>query len=76
MRTQDLFKKRNDDGELSLNLTVNLHYSTQTRRNTLPKAIGHALQTFATAFVMSSVLLQLFDIQISVNPHPNFIPCK
>jgi hypothetical protein len=36
--------------ELSLNLTVNLHYSTQTRRNTLPKAAEHALQTFCNSF--------------------------
>jgi hypothetical protein len=30
--------------------TVNLHHTTQTRRNAMPKAIGHALVTFYNSF--------------------------
>jgi hypothetical protein len=34
----------------TLDFTVNLHHTTQTRRNTMPKAIGHALITFCNSF--------------------------
>ena len=34
----------------TLDFTVNLHHTTQTRRNTMPKAIDHALITFCNNF--------------------------
>ena len=34
----------------TLDFTVNLHHTTQTRRNTMPKAIGHAPITFCNSF--------------------------
>ena len=34
----------------TLDFTVNLHHTTQTRRNTMPKAIDHALITFCNSF--------------------------
>jgi hypothetical protein len=36
--------------EWTLDFKVNLHHTTQTRRNTMPKAIGHALITFCNSF--------------------------
>ena len=35
---------------MTLDFTVNLHHTTQTRRNTMPKTIGHALITFYNSF--------------------------
>jgi hypothetical protein len=36
--------------EWTLDFTVNLHHTTQTRRNTMPKATDHALITFCNGF--------------------------
>ena len=36
--------------EWTLDFTVNLHHTTQTRRITMPKAIDHAPITFCNSF--------------------------
>ena len=53
--------------EMSLDFTVNLHHTTQTRRNTMPKAIDHALITFCNSFCH-------FFPSCTIVCHPNF--CK
>jgi hypothetical protein len=43
-------KKQSTFDEMSLDFTVHLHHTTQTRRNTMPIATDHAPITFCNNF--------------------------
>ena len=56
--------------ESTLNLTVSLHGTTQTRCIILPKVTNNASEPSTTSLAIASVPSRLFDTKVAQNPQP------